>query len=48
MVDQTLVVLAGKWTQQITLGEHFGPDGNIVCDDAIARLRKRLRNASRA
>ena len=41
-------MLAGKWTEQITISEHFGPDGNVVRDDAITRLCKRLRNASRA
>src|SRR6185369_6202210 len=48
MVDQSLIMLSGKWTQQITISEHFGPGGNIVRDDAISRVSKRLGNACRA
>src|SRR6185369_1115813 len=47
MVDQGLVMIARKWSKQVTISEHFGPDGNIIRNDAIARVCKRLRNARR-
>src|SRR5215213_644614 len=48
VVYQITVVFARKRAQQVTLGKYFGPRCDIICNDAIARLRKRLRHARRA
>ena len=41
-------MLAWIRAQQIALTEDPGPDGDVVCDYAIAGVRERLRHARRS
>lgn len=45
VIDQIFVVLARKRAHQVTITEYFGPDGDVVGNNAVAGVCKCLRHA---